>query len=231
MRLADVTDPAAVLDGCRYYGPCSAYVWIFYLPLVDLEAMGCYCYLASLIGQGCSEVSWQDIVEALGFPGRYSVVDALQSLESAGMVELSGSVCGVRRRLPVLDAALESQLPPRLRHIHAHARRLLPQPREASYAAGESPIDTLRRKARSTAVRLLRTGRSCDEAAVEMAARGFHPSLIASSAVWALWHLVATASDGLPFLSTLRAAARRPRWLQAVPRRPARLSSAGAPVE
>jgi hypothetical protein len=204
MRLADATDPAASLDGCGYYGPCSAYVWLFYLPLVGLSAMGCYCYLTALVEQGCSEIRWQDMATALNMQGRGQVVDALVVLESAEMVDLSGGACGIKRRLPILDIALEAELPPRLRQIHTQARKLIPQGREAgAVAEAPSPVEAMRERARMAAVALLRMGRSYEEIESELAASGFHPSLVASSILWALWHLVASASDRLPVLSSL----------------------------
>ncbi len=215
MKLVEVNDPTDSRSSWSQYEPSSAYVWIFYTPLVGLPAMGCYCYLASLVEQGCSEIGWQDISEILGFEEHSRVVDALCALSGAGMVELAKQRCGVRLRLPVLDSALEAQLPPRLRFVHSYARKLLADRSLGARRSIElSALDRLRRQARSAAVSLLERGKTLEEVEADLAAQGFHPSLVASSAVWAVWHLVATSWERAPLLTTFKAKkSERPRLL------------------
>lgn len=205
MRLADATNSTTSTDTHRLHNRCSAYVWMFYPSLVGVEAMACYCYLASLLEQGATEVRWEQMAEDLGLKERHRLVDALCSLEEAGMVELSNGTCHVRRRLPTIDAVLEVNLPSRLRRVHSEARRLLPTPWPARTSSSRPPsiLEAMRDRARAAAVSLLRTGNSCEDAEAELSAHGFHPSLVSSSAVWALWHLVATARDRISIVSPL----------------------------
>ncbi len=196
MRLADATDPVAHAYRSAFHHRSSAYVWVFYLPLVGLTALGCYCYLASLVEQGCPEAPDDDIARSLGLDNAGELVEPLATLHLAGMVELSGGVCGVRLRLPTINADLESRLPGNLKHLHARARAVLGEAHGEPAIAPSPLLETMQMRARSLAISLLRGGRDRAEVEAALAEAGYHPSLVASSASWALWHLVVSLREG-----------------------------------
>ncbi|MER3521821.1 MAG: hypothetical protein C4317_06455 [Acidimicrobiia bacterium] len=205
MRLAEETTSIDSTDALSLHDRHSAYVWIFYSSLVGVEAMGCYCYLASLLEQGVCEVTWEQVTENLGLSNREILVNALCSLVTAGMIELSQGVCLVREKLPSIDPVLESQLPRQLRRIHCEARTLLSSlpPSQNVHRRAVSNVEAMRNRARREAVSLLRLGHSCKETELELSTRGYHPSLVTSSTIWALWHLAATAQDRVSIMSPI----------------------------
>ncbi len=230
MRLADATDPIAHAYRSAYHHPSSAYVWVFYLPVVGLTAMGCYCYLASLVEQGCSEAREDEIAKALGLDNAADLVEPLATLHVAGMVELGGGVCGVKLRLPTMNADLECRLPGNLKHLHARARAVLGEADGQPAVAASPVLETMQMRARSLAISLLRGGHDRTEVEAALAEAGYHPSLVASSAAWALWHLVVSLGDGfalypepatpptpLDFLAARHLAERTPARAERVP--------------